>query len=506
LTRRIILASIWSIVLFLGLPWWLWTTQIHRAELPLEAIDALKQSGALDLQFPVKFQVFVAGNLENIERELASKFKRWETVPSLSKGVNRITFKSSVSASHLNVNADDFEKGIPRNDRSDQAGVYKVYVFNEPTEKVYIGDERYIGIFASSNVVDKVASVLDSLFLQERDHLLRYLDDNFRGPSKSRTVKYSSRYQITLSMLVGDSDVCSWDIEKVTRLYLEPFFNQFRPHVDVDVVSQMQYAAALNVHPIERDGSYYLNPEQLPTFINSAEWNMATLDASGIPLNFILYCPSKSQSPLYLMDSKGNTIDTHAFLIPRWGGIAISNAAHCNLTLSELQLFAEIVVEQARKILGVQPLQIDVLHATATSPVGLTGWEMDRWIRKRTAENVVNAARTLTSLAKLISNMGNMVVMDDIRNNVQGSLDGFHETMDALKNGNSNLAFASSKRAVDLAESAFFDPTMVSMLYFPTEHRFAIYMPLFVPAAVPLLTATWKEWQDFKKHRRPKTD
>jgi len=45
------------------------------------------------------------------------------------------------------------------------------------------------------------------------------------------------------------------------------------------------------------------------------------------------------------------------------------------------------------------------------------------------------------------------------------------------------------------AESAFFDPTMVSMLYFPDEHRYAVYMPFFVPIAVPLLLAAKAEWK-----------
>jgi hypothetical protein len=42
-------------------------------------------------------------------------------------------------------------------------------------------------------------------------------------------------------------------------------------------------------------------------------------------------------------------------------------------------------------------------------------------------------------------------------------------------------AVAESRFAVGDAESAFFDPTMVSLLYFPDEHKYAVYMPLFTP-------------------------
>jgi len=58
------------------------------------------------------------------------------------------------------------------------------------------------------------------------------------------------------------------------------------------------------------------------------------------------------------------------------------------------------------------------------------------------------------------------------------------------------------KKAIELAESAFFDPTMVSMLYFPDEHKYAIYMPLFVPISVPLLVALHREIKSFKENKK----
>jgi len=50
---------------------------------------------------------------------------------------------------------------------------------------------------------------------------------------------------------------------------------------------------------------------------------------------------------------------------------------------------------------------------------------------------------------------------------------------------------------------------MVSMLYFPDEHKYAIYTPLFGPLALPLLMALLKELQAmFRgwKTRRFKTE
>lgn len=43
------------------------------------------------------------------------------------------------------------------------------------------------------------------------------------------------------------------------------------------------------------------------------------------------------------------------------------------------------------------------------------------------------------------------------------------------------------------AVKAFFDPTMVGMMYFPDEHKLAIYVPLFVPLLFPLISRFFKE-------------
>ncbi len=47
--------------------------------------------------------------------------------------------------------------------------------------------------------------------------------------------------------------------------------------------------------------------------------------------------------------------------------------------------------------------------------------------------------------------------------------------------------FSASKQAVQLAEAAFFDPTMTAMQYFPDEHLYAVYAPLFLPVIVPMV-------------------
>lgn len=40
-------------------------------------------------------------------------------------------------------------------------------------------------------------------------------------------------------------------------------------------------------------------------------------------LNFLLYVPERSHSPLYIQDKDGAPVSTNAFHSPRWGGIMV---------------------------------------------------------------------------------------------------------------------------------------------------------------------------------------
>lgn len=97
-----------------------------------------------------------------------------------------------------------------------------------------------------------------------------------------------------------------------------------------------------------------------------------------------------------------------------------------------------------------------------------------------------------------------MVVQDHIDIKVRQSLAALDSVSSALSKESYVEAFQSSILAIELAEKAFFDPTMVSMLYFPDEHKYAIYMPLFVPISVPLVMAVLKEFKKLKEARKEK--
>ena len=63
-------------------------------------------------------------------------------------------------------------------------------------------------------------------------------------------------------------------------------------------------------------------------------------------------------------------------------------------------------------------------------------------------------------------------------------------------------ALKSSARALTLSSRAFFNPGMLALLYFPAEHTYAVYTPLFASVAAPLIGAVLREVMAWKRARK----
>jgi len=57
---------------------------------------------------------------------------------------------------------------------------------------------------------------------------------------------------------------------------------------------------------------------------------------------------------------------------------------------------------------------------------------------------------------------------------------------------------------MERAHEAFFDPDMLSLLYFPDEHKFAIYTPLFLPISVPVVLKLLAEIKKLRGGKKTK--
>lgn len=333
-----------------------------------------------------------------------------------------------------------------------------------------------------------------------------------------RAFKTSPGYEITFSLLNPDpkSHRLHWDIEGAVETYIQPLLSKLAPVANFSIDSQTLYYAMLGVNPRfdSSRNAYTLNADSLAHVINPVEARLGSNAASSNPvLNFLLYVPDANHSPLYIQDHKKQEAPSNAFHSPRWGGIMVYNVN--GLYESDVTFPVDIDINMAkvmgvflaqlRLLLGVQSLSppSGFLVAPCNS-FGLADWELDRLMWSRTVENVATATTAITSLAQLLDQIGNIVINDNIAQEVSSAVTALQLAVAELETGNLGFALQYSKEAILASEKAFFDPSLLHLLYFPDDQKFAIYIPLFLPMCVPIFLSLLKILSEFRRRRKEK--
>ncbi|KAI5096836.1 GPI transamidase component PIG-S, partial [Silurus meridionalis] len=164
-----------------------------------------------------------------------------------------------------------------------------------------------------------------------------------------------------------------------------------------------------------------------------------------------------------------------------------------------------VFLAQLRQLLGVQKTQAPpgfILQSPGSA--GLADWELDQLMWSRSVENVATATTTITSLAQLLDQISNIVINDNIAQQVSSAVSSLQAATAELEAGNLAFALQYSREAILASEKAFFDPSLLHLLYFPDDQKFAIYIPLFLPMCVPIVLSLLKIINEFRQKRAEK--
>ncbi|NXM08699.1 PIGS transamidase, partial [Tyrannus savana] len=343
--------------------------------------------------------------------------------------------------------------------------------------------------------------------------------DGRLSPDARRALKSSLGYEITFSLLNPDpkSHAVDWDIEGAVNRYVKPVLDKLSLVANFSVDSQILYYAILGVTPRydKESSSFILSAHSLPHVINPVEARLGSSAASLYPvLNFLLYVPERSHTPLYIQDKDGAPVSTNAFHSPRWGGIMVYNveapaSPQASLPLHvdvDMARVMEVFLAQLRLLFGLsrEELPPDFLLESPGNE-GLADWELDHLLWAHTVENIATVSTTLTSLAQLLDKIGNIVIKDDVASEVYRAVASVQSAVAKLAMGHLHSAFQASKEAVTSSERAFFDPSLLHLLYFPDDQKFAIYIPLFLPMAVPILLSLVKIVRETRQRKKEPT-
>ena len=302
----------------------------------------------------------------------------------------------------------------------------------------------------------------------------------------TRALKYAPTYHLTFSLFSPTYAPSAWDIETALRTYLVPLLESFSTISNFTVDTQVQLYATFSpsIRQPEFDEelkAWTLRKEDLSGFVNAAEWPLSPSIGEGPTVNFILYIPDQTQSPLLVKENAGNS-----WLVPQWGGVHILNLQGELATPSSLNAD---VLAPAMHTFSDQLIALFSLPQTPASlPLRISTLE-----RVRAASLIFSASSTLGALAQVYQKLPSIPVPDNVAQSARHTVTHLQQACDLLRDGRFQDALEHARAAEVEAERAFFERSMVGQVYFPDEHKIAVYLPLLGPIAVPLVMAAMKE-------------
>lgn len=494
------------ILLGIGVPLWWYMTTVPRVALPYSGIDALSY-----LEIRIKTKIVVAAlsdeRATSLTEEIRRNFENSEIYNiNVAYHVVSNNLVASVSLNH------EFEKIAATFDLD--VGDILLLESTNLYDTVLVGSKRAI-YFSTDTTNEKLVHLLSEWILRERSlvltkNALANPTDYSLDEENRRRFPASSAYDVLITVVNPDPDTMrvNWNLRTLAEEYIEPFLDQLSVLSNFSVKSQWLYLLPLDVNPKRIPDSstkgwhYALVEDALPHIVTPLEKKLASQVSLNPCINFVTYIVPCNNTPLYIYtrNGRGSKTDSNvqAFLSPRWGGIilnnpsseeckAIANGKVASIIADESTIIGTFLA-QLKLLLGISELKpISNVNLVPLVGLKLRDWEIDALLRIRTVEQLTSAKLTLQSLAQLLTKINNIVITDVVGNRIKDALNLVERSAEFLRRGNLMKGFVLSKDAFVTAEAAFSDPTLLALLYFPDDQKYAVYTPLFLPAMIPVL-------------------
>lgn len=237
-----------------------------------------------------------------------------------------------------------------------------------------------------------------------------------------------------------------------------------------------------------------IDVKNIPILINSIESRIVDSDTkSSFNLNLII--PSSQQTPLIFVKedkepkTNGQPIDS---------ALTSKSSSRSNVLMTTSKAGFIVWNKEDDFNLGLKVFMRRVLDMSQSLPSGLLTrniffplWELDSLQRSVCQRQLLKSLASLESVEKLLGKVSNIVIKKEVSDDMHLAVKLNHEALTNLAEGRLGEAFASSSQAYTLSEKAFFDPSLLALLYFPEDQKYAVYFPLFLPVSLPLLSSVY---------------
>lgn len=489
------------LLIIVGIPLWWKTTEVYRVHVPYGRIDDLKE---VEFMFPISVTV-------------------------VSKDINRANFiveglrNSTSSAGIINVSYKtdgnvDLNKVLtsPSLQELDSIDIFPnpashIYLLEVPgmlrftVKDVVVGRKRviYFSEKASTGTLSAVLNqwIIRSEALFQTKAIIEAPNEWSRDKTGRRRMPPAAQYDLMFSMVHPEPEKrdVKWNVRKAISDHLGSLLTYLSPVITFHIKSQWLYSVRLEGHPRqvqEQSHTWYSLPEDvLPHIITPLEKKLGSGVSEHPTIQLVLYIPPCQISPLYITSSRPNVLPSTAFLSPRWGGVQIFNPPQTlcgNVDEESSWLDSKTIMNtfkmQLKLLIGIPELEkIEGVEQLPLPASGIRDWELDSLMRIRATEHLISARITLKSLAQLLDEISNIVINDEVGDRIWEAILKSHESVDQILQHNLIDGYNLSKQAFLAAETAFSDPSLLALLYFPEDQKYAVYIPLFLPVMIPVL-------------------
>eukprot|EP01091_Cochliopodium_minus_P005758 TRINITY_DN15659_c0_g1_i1.p1 TRINITY_DN15659_c0_g1~~TRINITY_DN15659_c0_g1_i1.p1 ORF type:complete len:521 (+),score=128.94 TRINITY_DN15659_c0_g1_i1:30-1565(+) len=503
--NKLKIISLFFICILLGIPVWYKTTTVYRPHLPFNEINELSHKKIHSEEgWKMEIQLIICAHDEDVtiggdfENKMFNFMVENKTFPQNIDFAYRVFIPKYKNK--IDVPPTEYENFF-HSSKNTQTGVYKFYIFESSNTTMTMGKHR-----------DGYITLKDLNKLINQDKILRMISkfvsfvvfDSF--PVSERSASLSSEYTISFNLLNAPGRFTSWDFDKIYHVYLEKFFREISATANITVSSQVKYFVPTIIKPrVDGSNTKYFSEEMLSHFLEIKEWTPDFTATTQKSLDFVVYIPNEE---ILIKTNGGSILNTNSFTIPRTGGVIVLNRNSNDtnkkfLTNDEIHFCVQILISQFKTLLGFAkyPTKINGFPFAHISGDTLSSWELDALSRNYIYRYLESSISSLQSISQLIQKLENIPVQDEKQQTIISSLEGYINSTVFLKNGSYSDALVSAKQSYVLSESMFFDSGMLAVLYFPDEHKYAIYLPLFFPIFFSLFSSFYSE---FKKRKAKK--
>ena len=530
-TESIIALSLTLFFILVGLPVWWETTKVYRATLPYNEISSLASRINYNLTFKLQWNVLIDETLLQSDSipfpsftdtfsQLAEKGLRFSNLqvsyasfqPDLSK-INETEADDTNLQSLFDYIIRNVDSRAKDSITQKSCYFYHNIVFVPMPiqlskmlrrDQMLLVGGSYTVVLRKDFVAEELKNDLQWIVSRLHDTLLPICEvkkstSMEECSASDKTLQSSSGLDI--SFVLANSNpleyIVDWNIETAIATKLLPLLKVISDFGPFRISSRILNFIEVGIQPQKvTNRGYFYSSKALPLLINSIETHLNEYTSKDPLLHFIQYIPPISYMPLMFMN---NTVTFRSFTIPRWGSININNlsgkhviknysVSKQELGIANIEIEADVVqmLSQFRELIGLKRKTFDGIFYASVDRSAVAKWEVDYLFLKRTIQNLRKSISIMVSLAALLEEIANIVIKNEIRSLLEHAISNIKDSKLFLAKGELRKGFLASKSALSMSSKAFYDHSLLSLLYFPDDQKYAIYLPLFFPIFVPL--------------------